>query len=74
MKTGLTFKRCFLFSLFPFKFIHNMYAMAYDSKIIKKFCIYGILDVEMSNGRGDLPHPLNVMYPNSERNEIFPIS
>ena len=34
-----------------------MYGMAYDSKAIYFFCIYGILDVEMSNGRGDLPHP-----------------
>ena len=28
----------------------------------------------MSNGRGDLPHPLNVWYPNAKRNEIYPIS
>ena len=41
-----------------------MYAMAYDSKAILKCCIYGILDEKMSNGRGDLPHPLNIMYPN----------
>ena len=33
-----------------------MYAMAYDNKAIYIFFIYGILDVEMSNGRGDLPH------------------
>ena len=32
--------------------------MTYDSKAIKKFCIYGILVVKMSNGIGDLPHPL----------------
>ena len=51
-----------------------MYAMTYDSKTILKCCIYGILDVEMPNGRGDLPHPLKIMYPNSKRNEIFPIS
>ena len=38
------------------------------------FGIYGILDVKMSNGRGDFPHPLNIMYPNSKRNEVFPIS
>ena len=25
-------------------------------KQYKKKCIYGILDVKMSNGRGDLPH------------------
>ena len=31
--------------------------MAYDSKAIYHFCIYGILAVKMSNGRGDLPHP-----------------
>ena len=48
--------------------------MAYDSKAIYIFCIYGILDVEMANGRGDLPHPLNIMYSNSKRNEILPIS
>ena len=30
--------------------------MAYDSKAILKFCINGILDGKMSNGRGDL-HP-----------------
>ena len=51
-----------------------MYAMAYDSKAILSYFMYGILDVKMSNGRGDLPHPLNIMYPNSKRNEIFPIS
>ena len=34
-----------------------MYAMAYDSKAIQNVCVYGILDVKMSNGRGDLPHP-----------------
>ena len=34
-----------------------MYAMAYENKAIYKFCIYGILAVKMSNGRGDLRHP-----------------
>ena len=29
--------------------------------------------MQMPNGRGDLPHPLNTMYPNSKRHEIFPI-
>ena len=33
-----------------------MYAMPYDRKAIEKNCVYGILDVKMSNGRGDLPH------------------
>ena len=66
-----------------------MYTMALDSKAIHNFCIYGILDVEMSNGRfciysildvemsngrGDLPHPPNIIYPNSRGNEILPIS
>ena len=51
-----------------------MYAMAYESKAIENVCIYGILDVKMSNGRGDLPHPLNIMYQNSKRNEILSIS
>ena len=32
--------------------------MAYDSKAMLKLCIYGILDVKMSNGRGDLSHPI----------------
>ena len=43
-----------------------MYAMSYDSKTIQIFCIYGILDARMSNGKGDIPHPLNIMYPNSK--------
>ena len=51
-----------------------MYAMAYDSKAIIIFCIYGIFNVKMSNGRGDLPHPLSIMYPNLKRNEILHIS
>ena len=34
--------------------------------------VYDISDEKMSSGRGDLPHPLNIMYPNSKRNEIFP--
>ena len=55
-----------------------MYAMAYDSKAIYFFCIYGILDVEMSNGRGDLLHPPPPPEYNvsklKERNEILPIS
>ena len=38
------------------------------------FCIHGIVDVKMSNERGDLPNPLSIIYPNSKRNEIFPIS
>ena len=46
--------------------------MAHDSKSIKN--IYGVLDVKMSNGRGDLPHPLKIMYPNLKKNEISPIS
>ena len=53
-----------------------MYAMTYDRKAVYKNCVYGILDVKMSNGRGDFapPPPPNIMYPSSNRNKIFPIS
>ena len=36
------------------------------------YYLNGISDAKTSNGRGDLPHPLNIMYPNSKRNKIFP--
>ena len=49
-----------------------MYAMVFDSKAIYFFCIYSILDVKMSIGRGDLPHPLNIMYPNSKEMKFSP--
>ena len=51
-----------------------MYVMTNDNFSNIKKCIYGILDTKMSNGRGDLPLPLNIMNPNSKSNEIFPFS
>ena len=50
-----------------------MYTMAYDSKAMQKLCVYGILDMKMSNARGFTPPPeYNVS--KFKKNEIFPIS